>query len=53
MHQTLDFTYHVNRDEEKEDKFIWPWTNNGQYSPASTYSLLHEGDIRFLAANAI
>jgi hypothetical protein len=44
---------HIDREMDEEDKFTWPWTSNGQYSAASTYNLLLEGNITFPAAEAI
>jgi hypothetical protein len=38
---------HIDREMDEEDKFTWPWTSNGQYSAASTYNLLLEGNITF------
>lgn len=37
----------------RKDMAIWKWSDNGQYSAASTYHMLCEGSICFLCAKPI
>jgi hypothetical protein len=43
----------VQRDEEQEDLFSWPWTASGQFSSKSAYQAMNQGGEYFRMPEAI
>ncbi|TVU29264.1 hypothetical protein EJB05_20823, partial [Eragrostis curvula] len=38
---------------EEEDRHVWRWTPDGQYTSKSAYEAMHHGSIKFHGANLI